>query len=284
LGDVFPGESEDDRMRINLLYFTSTGNTLWLVRRARALFEASRHAVELYEAVKDGRAALEDCDLIGVFYPVWGSDMPDPLRELFAGLADGAGGGRRLFLIGDCGVFTGDTGMHWKRLIEPKGFDVFYVDHVLMPININVPWFNFWQVPRGWKKKAILGRAEVRLRCICEAVLEGERHDDGTGLFDRLGGWGQRAFYADALAFWKGMFAVDASRCTLCGLCRRMCPVENISIEGDRVRFGERCIVCIKCYNLCPEEAVLIGGRSRDRGCYKRYKGPSRDLKPIKYR
>ncbi|MDP8258456.1 MAG: hypothetical protein P9L90_03435 [Candidatus Aadella gelida] len=41
-------------MIINLLYFTSTGNTLWLVQEAKKIIEEKGHTVNLFESVKAG--------------------------------------------------------------------------------------------------------------------------------------------------------------------------------------------------------------------------------------
>jgi len=167
-------------MKIDIAYFTSTGNTLWLAQRARDLMGAEGHAVRLFDPVAQPGGFANDADLLGILYPVWASTLPDPLQALVQALPRGEG--RRLFLLGNCAIFTGDTGMHWKRRIEPRGYDVFFVDHLLMPINVNVPGFNFWPVPPPEEVRAILGRADEKLAEVCAAILSGERRVDGTDL------------------------------------------------------------------------------------------------------
>ncbi len=67
-------------MQINIIYFTSTGNTLWLATQAKKIIEQEGHEVRLYEVIKDGENFLKDeCDMYGVFAPVWGFLPPDPL-------------------------------------------------------------------------------------------------------------------------------------------------------------------------------------------------------------
>jgi ferredoxin len=235
----------------------------------------------LFEAIQDGLGFAEECDLIGILYPVWGSTLPDPLQELVRELP--AGNGKRVFLVGTCAAFTGDTGMFWKRALEERGYDCFYLDHVVMPSNVGIPGFNMWPAPDIEERDRILGRAEARLAEIVAAILAGERKTDGTGWLDKLGGGSQRAFMG-VVDIWKRMMAVDTERCSSCGLCVRMCPAENIRLLADgRVQFGSACIFCLKCYNLCPENAVLIGKASRNDRRFRRYKGPS-EIKPVLYR
>jgi len=273
-------------MRIHIGYFTSTGNTLWLASKAKGIMEAQGHTVKLFEIIKEGaELAREDCDLLGFFYPVWGSEPPDPLVEYRKNMPEG--NGKKIFLVGNCCAFTGDTGLRWKHIMEKKGYDVFYIDHVIMPTNLNIPWLpeNLWKkVPVGEELKNILSKAEVKLQKVCESILKGEKKVEGRGPISRVGGFIQREFYWTADGY-KSRFSVNKERCIQCHLCYRVCPTENISINEDgEIVFGKKCILCVKCFNLCPVNAVLICEKSIDDQKYRRYKGPSKEIKPIEYR
>ncbi|MFC1479946.1 EFR1 family ferrodoxin [Candidatus Omnitrophota bacterium] len=271
-------------MIINILYFTSTGNTLWLLQRAKQLFEEKgNNIVNTFDAVTCGSEFADNCDMIGVFYPVWGSDMPDQVRDHLNQLKEASG--KKIFLVGNCAVFTGDTGIHWKKILEKKGYDVFYVGHLTMPININIPGWNLWKVPDKEKHAKILAAASSYLKETCSSVLEGKRKVDGTSPFSRFFGWFQRLFLQAFTDYARKFFMCDSEKCVRCGLCYRMCPVKNITIDEDKgAVFGPDCIICMKCYNLCPVNAVLVDKGSRDDKRYRRYKGPAPDIKPVEYR
>ena len=51
-----------------------------------------------------------DCDILGIVYPVWGSTLPYPLRDLVYALPES--NGQKVILIGNAGAFSGDTGIH----------------------------------------------------------------------------------------------------------------------------------------------------------------------------
>lgn len=272
-------------MRINIGYFTSTGNTLWLLLKAKLIMEKQGYTVGLYEIIKDiDDMKHSECDMIGFFFPVWGSNPPDPLLDYMKNMQQSKG--QKVFLVGNCAAFIGDTALEIKKILQPKGYDVFYMDHILMPTNMNIPWLpeNIWKVPIGDKLKKILSKAEKKLNEVCTSILKSDNKVEGRGLVSRLGGFMQRKFYWMA-DWYKPQFSVSKERCIKCGLCYRVCPVGNISIkENKEVVFGKKCILCTKCYNLCPVNAVLICQKSLDDKKYRRYKGPGSEVKPIEYR
>jgi len=59
--------------------------------------------------------------------------------------------------------------------------------------------------------------------------------------------------------------AIDKAKCTVCGVCVRMCPVEPKAVDwhsGNKSRpptykYG-RCIRCFCCQENCPEGAVFV--------------------------
>ena len=273
-------------MRINIAYFTSTGNTLWLCTKAKEMMEKQGHTVKLYEIINDREAFSKDeCDMTGFFYPVWGSNPPDPMVEYRENMPEG--NGRKVFLVGDCCALNGDTGFYFKEILDKKGYDVFFTDHLIMPTNFNLPYEpeNYWKrVPLEAERNRILSEAESKLQNIVASILKGERKFDGKGIIDRLAGALQRKTYWIGNGY-KSHFSISKERCIDCGLCIRMCPSGNITMNenGEKV-FGDRCMLCVKCYNLCPVNAVLICQVSIDDEKYRRYKGPDKEIKPVLYR
>lgn len=64
----------------------------------------------------------------------------------------------------------------------------------------------------------------------------------------------------------KPFHATDA--CTVCGLCSRKCPLNNISMTPDGPRWGDECALCLRCYHICPRHAVAYGKATDGKGQY----------------
>ena len=62
-------------------------------------------------------------------------------------------------------------------------------------------------------------------------------------------------------------FWVD-DNCTECETCVRVCPVQNIVMEGGRPRWLHQCEQCLACINWCPERAIQYGTGTDNRGRY----------------
>ena len=49
---------------------------------------------------------------------------------------------------------------------------------------------------------------------------------------------------------------VDENRCNGCGICARVCPVNNIKIIDERPNWQHQCETCLACYVWCPNDAI----------------------------
>jgi MinD superfamily P-loop ATPase len=74
-----------------------------------------------------------------------------------------------------------------------------------------------------------------------------------------------KAFYTD-------------NKCNSCGICMKVCPVENITISNGKPLWGDHCEMCLACMQWCPNEAIQFGEKSKEWG---RYRNPCVDLKEM---
>ena len=52
---------------------------------------------------------------------------------------------------------------------------------------------------------------------------------------------------------------IDEEKCTGCGSCVEVCPVDALKLENDKAKVdGDTCIDCGTCVDECPVEAIEL--------------------------
>jgi NAD-dependent dihydropyrimidine dehydrogenase PreA subunit len=55
------------------------------------------------------------------------------------------------------------------------------------------------------------------------------------------------------------MIYIDGEKCTGCGACEDVCPVEAVRVSDGMARIDQgRCNECEACVEACPNEAILV--------------------------
>ena len=49
---------------------------------------------------------------------------------------------------------------------------------------------------------------------------------------------------------------IDRDKCTGCGACVDVCPVNAITIEDGKAVVSDECVDCGACVGMCPVEAI----------------------------
>jgi NAD-dependent dihydropyrimidine dehydrogenase PreA subunit len=55
---------------------------------------------------------------------------------------------------------------------------------------------------------------------------------------------------------------IDESKCTGCGICVEVCPIDTLSMDEKRnkavIRYPDDCMTCYTCELKCPEAAIFV--------------------------
>ncbi|MCP4049578.1 MAG: hypothetical protein GY730_02585 [bacterium] len=127
------------------------------------------------------------------------------------------------------------------------------------------------------KQQKIFEREKSRIKEI-SAIIREEKHymEKESFLFN----WSLKFLYnvfLKKLSFNDRNFWVD-KRCDYCGLCQKICSVNNITINDSSILWNGSCQQCLACLQWCPKEAVQYKNSTIGRVRYRNPEVKATDL------
>ncbi|GHV30610.1 hypothetical protein FACS1894167_11730 [Synergistales bacterium] len=239
--------------KIVMAVFTGTGNTLLM---AKALAEELRNGGKDVSVapVERGNVPLPEGAALGLAVPVaCFSTYPSAWRFIDS-LPDG--GGREAFFIATMGGAGGGMEGPIRRVLELKGYKPLGALLVKMPGNYGNKIINTEENSKREKD----GREAVKQ--FARRLSDGSANwSYGKPILSKF--TARLAHGRKPWNFFYGMFpiAVDPERCAGCGLCQKLCPEQNIRMDGGKSAIGERCESCQRCVAFCPSGAISVPGK-----------------------
>lgn len=276
-------------MRLLIVYFSGTGNTDYVARYLARQLERVPVALELRSIEWQPAEALTGFDLLLVGFPVYAADSPSVVQAYLRGLPPG--NDRGAFVFCTKGAYAGRAVQHNLRRLANRGYVPLGGGSILMPgtDGLSMVAKDSWMARKALEKDydhlKDADRLTGEMAATLQELLDGRpvevlrsplpRHPIGE-LSD--GAWA--AVYRASERFCRARLHAD-HRCEGCGLCARVCPVDNVELQDNRPDFAEHCILCLRCLHACPQEAIQIGRFTVDK---LRWRGPSGDFEPLRMR
>lgn len=236
-----------------ILYFTGTGNCLYV---ARQLAGADTELLSIPQLVKQGRYELE-ADEIGIVYPVYGHMPPYMVRQFIQRASLKA---RYRFAVLTYGARKCDSVEIWDGISRKAGnaFDyiatVVMVDNWLPNFDINEQIRMDKHIPEQLQR---ITDDLARQRQWHEPVTEEERQMH-RGFMAMSGLDPEVGFLLKS----EKCFTVTDT-CIGCGACVSVCPRGNYELAPQGVRMQGDCEFCFACIQNCPQKAIRFA-RSED--------------------
>ena len=241
-----------------ILYFSSTGNSLYIAKKIRDAFGGNIFYIPNYSGCG------EEFERIFIVTPIYSFGMPTPVFELFQKLNKNT----EIIVIQNYGGMAG--GADWFLYDYAKnrlGLNVIGVYKIKMTENYTL----FLTVPKYYQNYQ-LKQSEKRVqKVISDIASDNLRIPKKCKTKEKT--------YFKNKSNWH-LIAKDFSAnedCVKCGKCVKICPVQNIFFENGKVCFGDKCIACLGCYHRCPQKAIIYKNKKKK----YRYVNPFIDEKEI---
>lgn len=226
-----------------ILYFSSTGNSLYLAKRIRERIPA--HILYLPRYAGDG----SEFDEVILVTPVYSFGLPVHSYDILQRLCHDV----PLTVVLTYGGTTGGAERLVAELARRGNKNLRGVYAIQMPENYTLTF----TTPKIYEK-LVLRLAEKRIDRVIDAILRAELHLPAEGRT-------REALYEKNKSNWH-LIGHDFSAtedCMQCGKCIAICPAGNIALEDGKVRFGDRCVACLGCYHRCPQKAIVYKHRRK---------------------
>jgi len=235
-------------MTAAIYYFSATGNSLAVAKDLVKGLDGAQ-IIPMTKALKNDFEQL--FDVVGIVYPVYMFGLPlivaDFLKQIK--VKEQA----YIFTVATLGGLPGLAHTQTREILKQRGLLLSAGFSVLMPGNYT-PLYE--AIPQE-KQKELFKKEKLRINTIVQAVKQQKRGimEEKPYLFNFLlnkllykGGTKQIPLSG------KNFWATEA--CTKCGLCAKVCPVENIELISGSPTWLTHCQHCMACLQWCPVEAI----------------------------
>lgn len=249
-------------MKAILYYFTSTGNTLAIARDLAAELGGA-DIVPIVKALKEPPSGY---DVIGIIYPVYMMGLPLIVARFLRQLS--VQKDAYIFCVANYGGLQGRANAQVAAILAKRGLKLAAGYGITMPGNYT-PLYGAidpaQQAVMFAKEKAHVKEIAAQVRERKTGIMENEHALIGLVLYLICYRIGSMMVPNEDKKFWL------TDKCTSCGLCAKVCPVENIVMQDRRPAWLHHCETCMACLQWCPVEAIQYAKSTQAR---KRYHYP----------
>jgi flavodoxin/ferredoxin len=250
-----------------IFYFSASGNSLAL---ANDIAERINGRLVPIPAVMSKETLQPDSDVIGIVFPVYyasnGYGIPLIIERFVNKLEDL--NSKYIFAVCTHSGMAGATIEKLRKQVKSRGGEL------AAGFSLNM---GSKQMPKE-KQQKLLNNQKKKAKVISEYVLAGKR-----GTYETRGILRKIAYALPLHLFIKPIFSrryrklsntkkhlpfnqliptadrsyqCDDTKCKGCGVCAKVCPVNNIKIVEGKPVWQHHCETCYACFNWCPNEAI----------------------------
>jgi len=245
-----------------MLYFSGTGNSKFVAELFSREMNAACHSIE---ENLDFEKLLETAEIIGFCYPVYMSRVPRIMREFVVRHMELLVG-KKLIIFCTQLILSGDGARAFAAMFSRNSVEIIYAEHFFMPNNVTNMFILPTASERGIRKCA--EKSERKMQNVCRDIKNGRIKRRGFNVFSRFLGLFQGVFMSATEKRANNSVKITAD-CTNCGICVAVCPMNNLTLENEKITHKNNCTMCYRCINQCPKRAITVAFHGKVKQQYK---------------
>jgi len=250
--------------KMEIFYFSGTGNSLWVAKEFAKKIDGCK--LTPIKSLK-GRV-VPKAEQVGIVFPLYAFGCPRIVINFLKNLD--VKNTKYLFSILTRGGSPTIAFTQVARALDRKLNSCF-------KINMGSNYLPFGDIYDQAKERKVLLKAQEKLDKIIPMItsIEEKRERECFLLYPILSyiykSWSKRSHKSD-----KRFFVDD--KCNSCGICEKICPVNNIELKDKKPLWLHKCQECLACLHYCPSRAIQVNAKSSG---YGRYHHPDVSWKEI---
>lgn len=247
-----------------VFYFTATGNSLYVAK------QLDENPISIPQILKQSSLSFTD-ESIGIVFPIYAGRAPKIVLDF---LKKATIKTEYLYFIGTYGNSDSAICKTLPEECAKLGIQIDYINTISMVDNY-LPVFDMEQeikVDKGIEQKIteIIAELSAKKKFIPKPTAQGLRLAKQVWTMEKL-----KLMVNDG-----SQLKIDTKRCIGCGICKQVCPVDNIIIgSGIAVRRNAKCEYCLACAHHCPQKAITI--KRGEKNSNARYRNENITLQEI---
>lgn len=245
-------------MTTKIFYFSGTGNTLKLAKD----LSAEMGEVELIRISYNMDFNQQDCDVVGIAYPVYCFGPPNVVKNFVDKVQ--LSPNSYIFGLASYGGLLTSSGMILKKQLQGRGYTLSAGFAVNLPGNAQT----VYDVAKQEKIDSMVSNAKKKIKEIANVVKKKEvsRIETNLGLLGKLMSGLSPGMMSKINTTAKSFYVEE--KCDSCKICAKVCPVNNITIEDGKPKWSDKCESCLACLHWCPKAAIQASEKTKKRGRY----------------
>jgi len=245
-------------MKTEIYYFSGTGNSYSVASTIANQLDAELLPVVTYQ---EDESVTSTGDIVGIVFPIYDFRAPELINDFVCKLK--APDSTYLFGVCTYGIAPLNAMKRLEEVLGSVGRELSGGFTIKMPHS----GLGYDRIAID-QKDSMYGLGKEKCERISDYVKSrGKGAIEKSGLVDRFVLMGIFAklsprifpmFKQAILKGWDSLGFYSDEKCNGCGVCEKVCPMDNISLTDEQPIWGDNCVNCFACLHWCPRESIQI--------------------------
>lgn len=228
-----------------IYYFSGTGNCLAAARMINEKLTEKSEIISI--PAVDGNLVI-NAERVGFVFPVYCHKVPDIVKRFILRMEFTSS--PYIYAVATHAGAVGQSLFDVQALLAKKG------QSLSLGIALDMPGNAIETKPDiDWERLSVLEQKATEIAGLIDVQEKNIMHGK-KGLLEyirnRIVG-----FFSWNYVFSPKRFKIS-NHCTGCGICEKLCPVNNIHMVHLKPEWGKKCAACLACFHWCPKEAIYM--------------------------